>query len=191
MDKISFTSYIKPVTTSQFNAAARLITKKNFVDYPWTCKESKKAASAYTTDVLDCTMCGITDGRDVFMMHICPTSSENSNFLKIKNFLLKKINFENKDLSALVLGGKIFTDDNRSINLFYNFTNFLQSKHIPTTILRGGKIYEPVNVLYSSRKDEWLVASQYLDSFVNKEASKTVLEKIFPTIHLAVDDVIV
>lgn len=190
MDNISFTSLIRPVRTFEFDAASRQIPKKNFVDYPWTCKESVKAVGAYTKDVLDCTMCGITDGQKVFMMHICPTNIENSNFYKIKNYLLKKVDILNKNLSALVLGGKQTPEDGRSIALFDNFVNFLESKGIPTTSLRGGTTYEPVNVLYTSKNDEWLISGSYLDSFINKEAPEMVLGKIFPDIKLAPDDII-
>ena len=112
-NNITFTSIIRPVKKSVFDKAAGHISSKNFVDYPWNCSQSVRGQESYTTGVLDCTMCGITDGQDVFMMHICPTKKENSNFSKIKDFMLNKIDFKNKDLSAFVIGAKDYPDGGR------------------------------------------------------------------------------
>lgn len=189
-NNITFTSIIRPVKKSVFDKAAGHISSKNFVDYPWTCSQSVRGQESYTTGVLDCTMCGITDGQDVFMMHICPTKEENSNFSKIKDFMLNKIDFKNKDLSAFVIGAKDYPDDKTSYRLFDNFIKFLKSKGVPTTSIRGGDVYEPVDVLYRSQNDEWLIASRYLDRFVGKEPPEKVLNHIFPEIKLIEDDII-
>ena len=95
---ITFTSTIRPVKKALFDKIRITIPDNKFVDYPWTCKESVRGKSACTTNIRDCTMCGITDGQDVFMMHICPTQDANSNFLKIKDFILKRVNFKKENL---------------------------------------------------------------------------------------------
>lgn len=188
MENITFTSLIRPVRSSDFIAAEKKVSPRNFVKYPWTVNESINASSAYTKDIVDCTMCGITDGKEVLMLHICPTMDKNSDFKQIKDFLLKKINFKSKNLNAVVLGAKYYPDDKRSLKLFDNFVKFLKSKKVPTTMLRGGEVYEPVNVMYKSQNDEWIIASKYLDNFINKDQPINVLKRIFPEIKLSVFD---
>ncbi len=185
MENVSFTSLIRPVSSVEFYKATKKISYLNHVCYPWTIKESVKAPDAYTCDIIDCTMCGITDGKKVLMLHICPTMDANSDFSKIKEYLLKKINFKSKKLNAVVLGAKYYPDDNRSYKLFDNFIKFLKSQKVPTTTIRGEEIYEPVDVLYRSKNDEWLIASEYLDKFINKEHPLKLLKRIFPKIQLS------
>lgn len=188
---ITFTSTIRPVKKALFDKIRITIPDNKFVDYPWTCKESVRGKSACTTNIRDCTMCGITDGQDVFMMHICPTQDANSNFLKIKDFILKRVNFKKENLSAFVLGAKEFPDDSRSSKLFDKFVNFLKSKGVPVTSIKGDDVDEPVDVLYKSKNDEWLISSYYLDRFIGKEPPEKVLKRIFPHIELAEDDIII
>lgn len=182
MDGISFTSLIKPVKTEKFMLKTDLIPLCNFVDYPWTCKESRKAQSAFTTGVEDCTVCGITDGKDVLMMHICPTKAANANFSDISDFIKDKVDLKKDNLNALVAGGKFNPDDKRSLTLFDNFVKFLQQHNIPVSYLRGGDVYESVDIAYTSSSDEWIIASRYLDPFIEKLNPKEVLGKIFPKI---------
>lgn len=184
-NNISFTSLIKPVNTLNFMFRTDRIPLNNFVDYPWTCKESRKAQSAFTTSVLDCTMCGITDGKDVFMMHICPTKSANADFSKIKQFMEDKINLKNLNLRAVVIGGKYYPDDKVSLKLFDNFVSFLKKQNIPTSYLRGGDVYESVDIAYTSNSDEWIISSKYLDPFIGKLKPQEVLSKIFSKIFIS------
>ena len=90
MNNISFQSRIKFVSPSKFNQAVTGLSKDCLVDYPWTAKESVLAKNAYTKNIFDCTVCGITDGLKVLLMHICPTRTENDNFFKIINFIKNK-----------------------------------------------------------------------------------------------------
>lgn len=190
-NKITFTSIIRPVKRSMFNNVVSGISRKNFVEYPWTVKESVIAKDAYTTGVIDCTVCGITDGEKVFMMHICPTNKDNFNFKKIKDFITKKVDLSNEDLSAVVIGAKSYPDDSRSYKLFDNFVKFLKSKNIPTTSIKGGDVYESVDVLYRQRNDEWLISGKYLDKYIDHTSSGLVLNKIFPQIELSEFDIII
>lgn len=189
MDNITFTSAIRPIKSDKFRRIIDMISAENFVDYPWTCRESRKASEAYTVGILDCTMCGITDGKDVFMMHICPTTSENSDFLAIKKYITDRVDLNNKNLRALVLGAKE-NPSKYSTKLFDKFVKLLTKYKIPTTSLRGGNIYETVDVAYKSANDEWLISSYYFDEFIKKESPGTVLNKIFKTIKVADGDVI-
>lgn len=188
MKNISFTSAIRPVSSAEFQKSIEKISYQNHVCYPWTIRESVKAADAFTFDIIDCTMCGITDGEKVLMMHICPNMDTNADFSKIKDYLSKKINFKSKNLNAVVLGAKYYPDDNRSFKLFDNFIKFLKSKKVPTTTVRGGEVYEPVDVLYKSQTDEWIIASKYLDNYIHKDQPINVLKRIFPEIKLSAFD---
>ena len=83
MNNISFKSTIKPITKEQFNKIVLNYGLKNSVDYPWTVKETIISKNAYTEGVYDCTVCGIKDGINIILMHICPTRKENYFFSKI------------------------------------------------------------------------------------------------------------
>lgn len=76
MEKVSFTSRIRMVPLNEFRSAVANLPRKNFVSEPWTIKESVLADKAYTSDILDCTVCGLTDGQKVLLMHICPTNPQ-------------------------------------------------------------------------------------------------------------------
>lgn len=189
-DNITFTSAIRPIKTSLFEDLISDISKRHSVNSPWTCAESRRGKQVYTTGIIDCTMCGITDGKDVFMMHICPTKPENAKFSKIKEFMQDKIDFTNKNLKAVVLGARFYPDSNKSYKLFDNFVKFLKSKNVDTTTLKCGDIYAQVDVLYRKDRDEWLIASKYLDSYVDKLPPGTALKKLFKEIELSKSDMI-
>ena len=87
MDNIAFKSTIKPVNVREFCTIANRIGEKGFVNYPWTINQSVIGKDAFTTGVIDCTVCGITDGEKVLLTHICPTVKGNMDFKKIENFI--------------------------------------------------------------------------------------------------------
>lgn len=190
-DNITFTSVIRPVKTSLFDDIVSDISKKNEVNYPWTCRQSRRGKEVFTRGIIDCTMCGITDGKDVFMMHICPTKPDNAIFSKIGEYIQKNVDFSNKNLRAFVLGSRYYPNNNKSYTLFDNFVNFLKSKNVHTTSFKGGDIYEEVDVLYRKDRDEWLVASKYLDKYINKEPPGVILRKIFKNVELSKYDMII
>lgn len=160
INNISFTSAIRPVTVNQFMNSARMSCKS--VDYPWTIRESVLSENAYTTNVMDCTVCGITDGSKVLMMHICPTNEMNKNFSKISKFIKDKISQMNPELQAVVIGGKpAYTHGKESYALFDKFTNLLTDLKIPFSKLKGGMGEK--HVAYIRNSDEWLVASQMVE----------------------------
>ena len=80
MDNITFTSRIRPVTRAEFSRVILSYGDKNFVGYPWTLKESVLSNKAYTKDIADCSVCGITDGLKVLLIHLCPTEKINFQF---------------------------------------------------------------------------------------------------------------
>lgn len=158
MDNISFTSGIKFVTPDLFNKRVQALSSKQFVGYPWTVNQSVISDSAYTRDVLDCSVCGLTDGEKVFMLHICPTHKENFNFSKIEEFIKSKIDLTSKSLQGLLLGSKNYgyMMSEKSWELFDNFENLLKRYNIPYSKFRGGP--DAHHVAYSSKTDEWIIA---------------------------------
>ncbi len=154
-NKISFTSKIRMVGMDEFRKAVQGIDERNFVKHPWTIKQSVLSDKAYTTDVMDCSVFGLTDGQKVLMMHICPTNPDNQNFNKIQKFIEEKINLTNPDLQGFLLGSKRqFTD---SIKTFKNFLDMLKQYKIPFSMFKGGGLEN--HVAYSSTKDEWLIGN--------------------------------
>lgn len=116
------------------------------------------ADSAYTTDILDCTICGLTDGEKVLLTHICPTNPANDSFAKIEKFMLSKINVANKYLQGFLLGSKPNNINSpNSTKLFDKFVEFMKKYDIPFSKFKGG-LFEH-NVAYSSVKDEWLIGN--------------------------------
>ena len=174
-NNISFKSTFKPVTKSEFSKIALRIPKQFSVDYPWTIKKSVTAVEAITNNVYDCSVLGISDGENVFLMHICPTIKENSNFNKIKDFILKKINIHKPNLQAVLIGSQKSWENSKKLNDF--LLDLTKKWNIPCSIFGTGK--NPVNVAYSSKTDEWSMTSYYIEKSI-LEGDKNP-EKIFKT----------
>lgn len=186
MENISFKSRIRLVPPGEFQRAAASIGRKNFVDAPWTIKQSILANKAYTTDVLDCTVCGLTDGQKVLLNHICPTMLENRNFEKIANFIKEKIDLTNKDLQGFVLGSKPYLASSPdSPVLFDKFVKLLEKYNIPASTFKGGPFVN--NVAYSSVKDEWLISNPFISESFKKEASSPaeLFQKTFDNVAVS------
>ena len=186
MDNISFQSRIKITDLSSFNKEFR-IPEKNYVNYPWTKKESRLADSVATTTVYDCTACGLTDGTQALLLHICPTVKENKNFSGIENFIKSKLNLNDSNLQGFILGSK-----SKNINcpdsplVFDFFEKFMQKFNIPYSSFRGGNFIH--NIAYSSSKDEWVIGSSLLEHVDKKgvfTSPEKACEKIFDKYKIA------
>lgn len=170
---ISFKSTFRPINKFEFARLANKIDKKCYVDYPWTIHESVKAASAKTKDIFDCSVLGITDGKDVLLIHLCPTMENNFNFNQIKNFILKKIKLDNSNLQAVLIGSQQDWEGSNKLNKF--LLSLIKKWDIPCSIFNTSE--NPVNVAYFSNTDEWIINSWNIDkSIMNKETDS---EKIF------------
>lgn len=154
-NNISFTSKIRMVGIDEFRKSIQGMGDRNFVKHPWTIKQSVLSDKVYTTDVMDCSVFGLTDGQQALLMHICPTRPENQNFNKIRKFIEEKINLVNPDLQGFLLGSKRQYAD--SVKLFKNFTDILRQYKIPFSMFKGGGLEN--HVAYSSTKDEWLIGN--------------------------------
>lgn len=192
MDNISFKSNIRLATPEEFKRITGCIGKKYSVNYPWTIKQSLLSESAYTTDILDCTVCGITDGQKVLLNHICPTISDNNNFQRIADFIKNKINIKNEYLQGFILGSKQNSKSSpNSTALFDNFVNLMNELKIPFSKFKGGDYVN--NVAYSSTRDEWLISNQLINEDAKKNYKNNPIEmfkKIFDEISISkLDDI--
>lgn len=179
MDNISFQSRIRLTSMNAFNKEIHY-GKKNYVNYPWTVKESVISDKAATTDIYDCTAAGFTDGSKVLMLHICPTEPRNNNLSKIEKFINEKIDPNNPYLQGFILGSKNFNPNTpNSPKVFDFFLNIMNKLDIPFSYFRAGDYAN--NIAYSTLKDEWIIGSELLNA-VDKSIFKTpqkAIEKIF------------
>ena len=155
MNNVSFKSTIRPVGHWEFHRLTNGIQVNQHVKYPWTIKESVLSNKALTKDVYDCTVCGITDGLKVLMMHICPTRSENNDFSKIIDYIKKNINLANENLQGFLFGSRKTSPGNQSKEIFENFETFLQECKIPYSKIKGSSHYS--DIAYISEIDEWII----------------------------------
>ncbi|MBE7712572.1 MAG: hypothetical protein E7Z87_02375 [Cyanobacteria bacterium SIG26] len=187
MENISFTSRIKFIPPKMFYKEVRTMPQNQYVGYPWTVKQSVISDSAYTTDIIDCSVCGITDGQKVFMLHICPTREENFDFSKIENFIKEKVDLTSKNIQALLLGSKNYgyMMSEKSWNLFENFEKLLQKFQIPYSKFRGGP--EAHNVAYRGKHDEWIISNidDCLRTKQTPEGTKVDIEKEFEEVKIS------
>ena len=185
MDNISFKSRIRLVEPSEFVKIFRNSKYDKFVDYPYTIKESVKAKNAITTDVYDCTACGITDGQQVFLCHICPTVPANTNFELIKSYIKRVIDITDENLQGFLLGS---TENNpgspNSSALFEKFVRFFEDNNIPFSQFKGCLHGQSSNTAYFTGKDEWLISNELIKPDIKRvfesplQAVKSLFEKV-------------
>ena len=184
MFNLSFKSTIRPTSIQEYNITTPK-DKKYYVAHPWTVKETVFAEKAYTKNVLDCVVCGITDGAKVLLLHICPTHENNQDFSKIAKYIKEKIDLTNPDLQAILVGGQSPEKaDKRSFVLWDNFTKLLNDFKIPFSELKGGRGEKHVS--YSSLNDEWVIASDSYDN--NAQSANESLNKMFDKVVLSEED---
>ncbi len=159
MDNLSFKSSIKFVTPKTFAKRIEVLSSKANVCSPWTVNETVVGKNAYTEDVIDCVVLGLTNGKKVLMCHICPTKKQNEDFQTIETFINRKVDFKKDSWKGFLFGSKPywFMMDERSEALFGKFFNFLQKKNVPFSFFKGGE--DVHNVAYFAKTDEWLITN--------------------------------
>ncbi len=181
---ISFSSGIKFVQTGEFSRLAGNIREKYFVNYPWSAKQTVKGFSAYTRDVKDCTMGGITDGRDVVMFHVSPNQRNISTFKDVEASILDKISLTNPELQGFLLGST--SNNPMSQQLLKMFEDFMKKCKIKYSVLAGQDTMANTNVLYDSRKDDWVIASNLIDELLPKKLPpEEIAKKLFKDVSIA------
>ncbi len=187
MSDISFTSGIRAIPIQTFNKNITQIGKQHSVNYPWTIDQAVKASEAYTTNILDCTMAGITDGQNVLMLHLCPTINRNHNSFDIQQFIAHNMDMKSPNLQAIIIGSKI---NKLSQDIYTKIKEIIAHFNIPLSELKIGK--DSLNVSYSSKNDEWLISSLAIDKQLKKGLkSSEVLTNNFNEINVASCDELV
>lgn len=186
MDNVSFTSKIRLVTMPEFQQITSKIGARNAVNAPWTIKESRLTRSAYTTGILDCTVCGLTDGQHVLLNHICPTNSKNKNFTPIERFIRDKIDLRNPDLQGFILGSKEGLPlSPYSVPLFEKFVGLMKRYNIPFSQFKGGQFEN--HVAYTSQTDEWIISNNLVKDWLKDVFTdvKPVFNRIFDKVEVS------
>lgn len=180
MSDISFTSLIRPLSSAAFDReAASIMNNVN----EWNLRGARKGISAKTDRILDCTAMGITDGQNVFLMHIIPELSSNKiSFAVIADKIKNSINMTSQYLQALIVGSKSYSRE--SVIGYNNFALFLQENKIPFSELKGGNSVH--KIAYNSVKDEWFVSNFDIDSLIRSGVtdSKKLLELGFDKVRI-------
>ena len=180
MADISFTSVIKPVSSGTFNKMTSDI--HNNVNL-WNLNGAKKGISAKTDRIMDCTALGITDGKDVFIMHIIPDLSSNNTYFKtIANKIKDTMDMTSGYLQAILVGSKSYSLQSQIG--YNNFARFLKENKIPYSELKGGDTVH--KIAYKSKTDEWLVSNNDIDSLIQsgETDSKKLLEIGFDKVRI-------
>lgn len=182
-NNISFQSRIKPVQASKYKEQTQKITEKFFVDFPWTINEAVKSKQAYTADVWDCSVLGITNKKEVLLLHLCPSVAENLDFNKIKNFIKKKVKLGSENLQAVLLGSQLDFQNSKPLNDFLK--NLMKDLGIPCSVLTNST--SPFNVAYSSNTDEWLISMPEInrDILAKDFSSEEILRRSFKEVELS------
>lgn len=180
MDNISFTSTIKIVNSAEFNKLAQKCGKQNFVDYPWTIKETIKSSNIYTRNIADCSACIISNGQEAVMMHLSPENQTNHAFSLVLQTLRNLIDLKNPNLQAVLIGSKNTT---KSQDIFIKFQKLLEHLNIPYSTFKNSKT--PINVGYNSASDEVLLSNIKIEQQLKKNLSKReILENTFEKFNI-------
>lgn len=164
-NNLQFKSKIRPINYLEYREIIDKMGKKVEVKPPWTLAESIKNKNAFSTNIIDCTLCGLTNGQDVLMLHICPSVEKNKNFSKIEDFILKKFNVASYNTRGFLVGSqKNNMYSQFSDTLFQNFVNFMEKFKIPFSQFRGTKKV-PAHVAYSSTRNEWLLSNSIVNPY--------------------------
>ncbi len=181
MQNISFGSRIAPLQAKNLNQVICSIKRDNAVNYPWTLAESKLAQDVYTTNVIDCSACLITDGKQAMLMHLDPSKESNHFFYFIFDYIKRKIDLNSKDLQAVLIGSK---NNKRSQDIYTKFQQFLQDYSIPYTQLKDGKT--PTSIAYKASTDTVYVSNLTMDKMLKKGTSSfEALKKSFQKVEIS------
>ena len=158
-DNITFQSKIKFVDHPSFREKVATFGRQNYVDFPWTIKESVMSDKVYTRGIAVCTSCVLTDGIKALMLHICPTFDAIKNFQAIENYIRERFGWDCSKLKGFLIGA---IDEERSLKLHEKFEKFLNKENIPYSQFKCGDTTVS-DVAYSVKDDEFLISSVLLD----------------------------
>lgn len=186
MDSISFQSRIRPVGINDYYTVSRKISERGNAKPPWTLDESVFNKDVFTSRVIDCTVCGITDGENALLVHICPTVRENRNFLRIENYIRSRLEQMNKEYLQGFLLGSQGEEPRESSILFNKFANLMERLNVPTSIFRSAK--EDVNLAYISDKDEWIISTLNMPALLKGKSPEEAIRSLFKEVKISEKD---
>jgi len=188
MQNISFTSRIRPVSSSAFQDATTCFMSS--VNFPWAHYLTVKRTSAFTKGIKDCCAGGITNGKDVVLFHLCPDSNENKVFSDIETTLERFIDFDNDKLQGILVGSKSYFRKSRK--LYSNMEKFMQKHNIPYSTFKNKALGE-TDIMYKTENDEWLITNNYIQKFIKKNVYnvKKIIEKSFRKTNVSNNDELV
>lgn len=187
MEKITFTSRLKPVKISEFGLIKSKIGSKNSVDFPWTVNQTVKSKDVYTTNVIDCSSCLITDGQEAVLMHLTPDTEQNHAFSLVLEKLRNLLDLKDPNLQAVLLGSK---NHKKSLDIYNKFKDLLKQLNIPFSELKNGKT--PTSIAYQTSSDEVYITNNTIDKLLKKNVnSSDALQASFENLTIAKCDEIV
>lgn len=131
---------------------------KNYVQYPWNLDCSVAGKDVYTKDIIDCTACLLTDGKESMLMHLCCTKPKNHDAESLLSYIKSHFDLSNKKLHAIILGSKKVP---QSVELFEKFVNMFTQLKIPFSMFKNGKT--KTHIAYSVEKDEVFISNDVID----------------------------
>ena len=186
MDSISFQSRIRPVGINDFLIKAREIGEKGNACAPWTVIDSAINPDVFTRGIIDCTACGITDGKNAFLTHICPTVRENRDFTKIENFIRTMLKPMKQEYLQAILVGSQGKEPRESRVLFNKFVDLMERLNIPASIFRAAD--NDVDIAYIEKSDEWIIATKDVPALLKDRSPEEAIREIFEEVKLSEKD---
>lgn len=177
-NNISFQSKIKLINAKTFKEkTSSLSKKKHEVGYPWTPDTMKVGKKLYTTSIQDCISGVIIDGSNkAVMFHLCTRNQEKARQTRHKGFdiknierrIMEKINPENEDIHAFILGGSQFNDDSKYNRKKVDSIRKIFEKHkIPyseITCRRNTHVFGSYSIFYNKKEDTIYVSENRIGS---------------------------
>lgn len=174
------------ITLTNWNAFNKEISsipdKNNIIN--WTKEGVLKAKDLYTTGLMDCSACIITDGEGTFA-HIRPTDPENANFSAIEQKILNTLGEKTNNLKGFIIGS--VSRYNGSQKVFENFRKFLEDTlKIPYSVMRGHtKDSIDTAVAYKADKNTIFITNDFIsDKTFYKKPPSTYLDNAFEEIKI-------
>jgi len=170
MSEINFKSYVKYCGSNEFAREINSIGKKFSVDYPWTIGDRKIGRSAYTKNIQDCTILGVTDGIKVLLLHLCPTDKTNWNKKKILSLIKENFDIASGYVQGFLLGSKPNSKNSPKSKEFFDYVKSVPDElKIPYSAFRGG--YYIHDVAYNGDKDTWFISNELMRNGAFREMS--------------------
>ncbi len=138
---------LKPISIAEYLDTKKTLGRKNYVDEPWTLKQSITEDTIATDCIRECTVVGIKGKNGVTINHLNPNNPENYDLKPVADALAKQIQAQGKDAKAFMLGSVEI--DTKSNYQFWKLYEILEKMGIPFSAYKTGDsvIQELVNMM--------------------------------------------